>query len=78
MTTLAGTILITGASSGIGAALARAAAKAGAKVAAAAPFHRSLRRSRSDAPSIGTTPSPSRASRPDGTWSMISAASSIR
>ncbi len=37
MTTLAGrTILITGASSGIGAALARAAAKAGAKVAAAA------------------------------------------
>ena len=37
MTTLAGrTILITGASSGIGAALARAAARAGAKVAAAA------------------------------------------
>ena len=37
MTTLAGrTLLITGASSGIGAALARAAAKAGAKVAAAA------------------------------------------
>ena len=37
MTSLAGrTILITGASSGIGAALARAAAKAGAKVAAAA------------------------------------------
>jgi len=37
MTSLAGrTVLITGASSGIGAALARAAAKAGAKVAAAA------------------------------------------
>ena len=37
MTTLSGrTLLITGASSGIGAALARAAAKAGAKVAAAA------------------------------------------
>jgi NAD(P)-dependent dehydrogenase (short-subunit alcohol dehydrogenase family) len=37
MTTLAGrTVLITGASSGIGAALARAAAQAGAKVAAAA------------------------------------------
>ena len=37
MTTLAGrTVLITGASSGIGAALARAAAEAGAKVAAAA------------------------------------------
>ncbi|SFJ05344.1 SDR family NAD(P)-dependent oxidoreductase [Caulobacter sp. UNC279MFTsu5.1] len=37
MTTLTGrTVLITGASSGIGAALARAAAKAGAKVAAAA------------------------------------------
>jgi NAD(P)-dependent dehydrogenase (short-subunit alcohol dehydrogenase family) len=37
MTTLTGrTLLITGASSGIGAALARAAAKAGAKVAAAA------------------------------------------
>jgi NAD(P)-dependent dehydrogenase (short-subunit alcohol dehydrogenase family) len=36
MTTLSGrTILITGASSGIGAALALAAAKAGAKVAAA-------------------------------------------
>ncbi|HEX9524924.1 MAG TPA: ribonuclease J [Reyranella sp.] len=42
-------------------------------LAAAAPFHRSLRRSRKDAPSTGTTPSPSRASRPAGTWSMTSA-----
>ena len=48
------------------------------RLAAAEPFHRSLRRSRNDAPSTGTTPSPSRASRPAGTWSMISAGPGAR
>jgi hypothetical protein len=47
-------------------------------VAAAAPFHKSLRRSRSESPSSGTTPSPSRASRPAWTWSMISAGPGAR